>query len=152
MRKIIKISFALVLIAALLCPGALAASYSARVLSRSMNVYSSSKEQLGTLDQGTNITVTAISGDWVRFSYRGNSYYAKLKDVIFNKRIPATSTKKTPIRFVTKASYKANTYYKATLAAGTSMYVVGLNGNNALVTNASGSALGYVKLSALKKN
>lgn len=152
MRKTLKVFLALLLIAVLLCPGALAASYSAKVLTSSMTLYSSSKESLGTLSQGTSFTVTAISGDWARITYRGNTYYAKLKDIIFSKRIAAVSTKKTSIRFVTKASYKANTYYKANLAAGTSLYVVGLNGSNALVSNASGSALGYVSLSALKKS
>lgn len=152
MRRFFRSLAALILLAALFSPAALAASYSAKVLSESMTVYSSSKEKLGTLKQGTSITITAISGDWARLSYRGNSYYAQMKDIIFSKRISAVSTQKTAIRFVTKASYKANTCYKATLAAGVQVYVVGLNGDQALVSNASGSALGYVKRSALKKN
>lgn len=151
MRRFLKTLLVLALLAALLCPCALAASYSAKVLTVSMDVYSSNKEKLGTLKQGTAVTVTAISGDWARISYRGNSYYARMKDIIFSKRIAAISTKKTAIRFVTKASYKENTAYKATLASGTPVYVVGLNGSQALVTNASGSVLGYVKRSALKK-
>ena len=152
MRRFFRITIALMLIAAILCPGALAASYSAKVLMPSMTVYSSSKEAMGTLRQGTAIKVTAISGDWARISYRGNAYYAQMKDIIFNTRIAAVSTRDTSIRFVTKASYKANTYYKATLAAGTPVYVVGLNGDNALIANKSGSVLGYVKKSALRKN
>lgn len=151
MRRFLKILLSLALLAALFCPCALAANYSAKVLSSSMDVYSSNKEKLGALKQGTAVTVTAISGDWARISYRGNSYYARMKDIIFNNRIAAISTQKTSIRFVTKASYAANTCYKATLAAGTPIYVVGLNGKQALVTNASGSILGYVKRSALKK-
>ena len=53
--------------------------------------------------------------------------------------------------FVTRASYSANQYYSATLAAGTGVYVAGKKGDYALITNASGSAIGYVKLSALNK-
>lgn len=152
MRRFFRIAIALALIAAILCPGALAASYGAKVLMPSMTLYSSSKETMGTLRQGTAIKVTAISGDWARVSYQGNTYYARMKDIIFNKRIAAVSTRDTSIRFVTKASYKANTYYKATLAAGTPVYVVGLNGDSALIANKSGSVLGYVKKSALRKN
>ena len=150
MRKIIKTVLALALIAAMLCPAALAASYGAKVLVNEMTVYSSAKEAAGSLKQGTSIKVTDMSGEWVRISYKGKTGYAKLEDICFNNGIKAVATKDTAIRFVTKESYSENTYYKATLAAGTGVYVVGKRGAYALVSNGS-DALGYVKLSALEK-
>lgn len=151
MRRAIRTMLIFALIAAMCCSSALAASYGAKVLSSSMTIYSGSKEEMGTLKQGTSIRVTAMSGSWARISYKNRTYYAQLKDIIFNSRIKAVSTKKTTIRFVTKQSYKANTYYKATLAAGTPVYVAGFNGDTLLISNASGSVLGYVKRSAVKK-
>jgi len=151
MRKMFKTIIALALIAVMLCSGAMAASYGAKVLSTSMGVYNASKDMIGSLDQGTSIKVTAVSGNWARISYKGNVGYAQLKDIIFNNRIKAVSTKDTAIRFVTKASYSENTYYKATLAANTGVYVVGKRGSYALISNAEGTALGYVKASALRK-
>ena len=150
MRKIIKIALALALVLATLCSSALAASYGAKVLVNEMAVYTSAKEVAGSLKQGASIKVTAMSGEWVRISYKGKTGYAKLEDICFNSGIKAVATKDTGIRFVTKESYGENTYYKATLAAGTGVYVVGKKGNYALVSNGA-DALGYVKLSALDK-
>ena len=42
--------------------------------------------------------------------------------------------------------------YRATLAAGTKVYVVGMAEGRLLVTNDTDSALGYVSASALVKN
>lgn len=151
MRKTIKTIIAAALIAVMLCSSAMAASYGAKVLSTSMGVYNAGKQMIGSLDQGTSIKVTAVSGSWARISYRGATGYAKLKDIIFNKRVKAVSTQDTAIRFVTRASYGDNTYYKATLAANTGVYVVGKRGSYALISNAEGNALGYVKASALRK-
>ena len=75
MRKIIKTVLALALILATLCSSALAASYGAKVLVNNMSVYNSEKEVAGSLDQGTSIKVTAMSGDWVRISYKGKTGY-----------------------------------------------------------------------------
>ena len=144
----------LTLAVALLCGSALAASYGAKVLVPSMKVYGSSDGsavELGALKQGTSITVKAVSGDWARISYKGRTLYAKLDDIIFNKHVKAVASRDTSIRFVTKESYAQNTYYSATLSAGTSVYVVGKSGDKLLVTNASDSALGYVDASALSK-
>lgn len=152
MRRFLKIAAVIALTAAMLCSGALAATYGAKVLMPSMSLYNSSKKVVGELDQGASIKVTAMSGDWARITYKGKTYYSKLKNIIFNTRVKAVSTKDTPIRFATKASYAKGTYYKATLAAGTVVYVKGFNGDQLLVSNDSGSALGYVKRSALRKN
>ena len=158
MRKSVLFARRLLVLAlavALLCGSAMAASYGAKVLVPSMTVYGNSDGNataLGSLKQGTSITVKAVSGDWARISYKGRTLYAKLDDIIFNKHVKAVSNRDTAIKFVTKESYAKNTYYSATLSAGTTVYVVGKNGDQLLVTNASDSALGYVNASALSKN
>ncbi len=146
---------ALLLICALLASGALAASYKARVLTSSMTVYAGKKTSsrvLGSLKRDTKFTVTAISGDWARVSYKGRTGYARMRNIRFDKRIPAVALRDTALVFGTKESMKRGVYYRATLAAGTQVYAVGMAEGKLLVTNASGSALGYVKKSAMEKN
>jgi len=154
MRRIIRSVFIVALVAAMLSCSALAASYSAKVLTASMAVYGYSngkKAQIGTLNQGTAFTVTEMSGDWAKITYRGKTGYAKLENIIFDKRIKAIATRDTALKFITKESYARGVYYTATLAAGTKVYAAGFKGDQMLITNASGSALGYVKKSALAK-
>lgn len=154
MRKMMKAVLALTLIAVMLCGSALAATYGAKVLVGSMPVYGysgGSKVALGALGRGTSFKVKAISGEWAMISYKGKTGYAKLEDMIFNSSIKAVSKRDCAIKFVTKSSYGQNTYYTATLAANTPVYVVGKDGSNALIANANRTALGYVKFSALTK-
>ena len=149
--KCMKALAAALLIVVMLCGSAMAATMGAKVFSSSMAVYNSGKKKIGKLGQGTSISVTAISGDWAKISYRGRTGYAKLKDIIFNSRIKMVSTKATPIRFITKNSYKKNTYYTGTLSKGVTLYVAGINGNNYLFFDGSGSVMGYVAKSAVQK-
>ena len=140
--------FALLL---LLCGSALAASYGAKVLPSAMRVYSGSKQTIGALKQGTKVTVTGVSGSWAKLRYKGRTCYAHLKDLMFNKRVKAVATRDTHIKFVTRDSYRQSKYYDGTLTAGTQVYVAGKKGSSALITNAQGSAIGYVSSSALRK-
>ena len=149
--KCLKALAAALLIAAMLCGSALAASMGAKVVSPSMAVYNSRKQQVGTLSMGTSLKVTAYSGKWAKISYKGNKYYAKLKDIAFDDRIKAVSIKSTPIQFVTKSSYKRNVYYTATLSAGVTLYVAGISGSNFLFFDESGTVMGYVSKSAVRK-
>lgn len=151
MRKMFKSIVILALVAVMLCSSAMAASYGAKVLTNTMTVYNSSKQTAGALVRGTSFKVKAISGDWAKISYNGRTGYAHLSSIIFDNKVKCVSTRDTDIRFVTRASWARNQYYTATLAAGTTIYVVGKKGSEALVSNASGSAIGYVKLSALTK-
>ena len=146
-----KAAIAVVMIAVMLCGSAMAATMGAKVLMPSMAVYNSGKQQIGTLRQGTSFSVTAISGDWARISYRGYTGYAQLKDIVFDSRIKAVSTKSTQIRFITKSSYKRSIYYTGTLAAGVTLYVAGINGSDFLFFDESGSVMGYVAKSAMRR-
>ena len=151
MRKMFKSIVVLALVAVMLCSSAMAASYGAKVLTNTMTVYNSSKQSIGALTQGTSFTVKAVSGDWAKISYKGKTGYASLSNIIFNNKVKAVANQDTAIKFVTRESYANNQYYSATLGAGTGVYVVGKKGTFALISNASGSAIGYVKLSALTK-
>ena len=145
---------AIALIAAMLSCSALAANYGAKVLTSSMAVYGYSngkKVQQGMLSQGTSFKVTEMSGNWAKISYKGKTGYAKLENIIFDKRIKAVANRDTALKFITRESYARGVYYTATLAAGTKVYAAGFKGDQMLITNASGSALGYVKKSALTK-
>ena len=155
MRRGLRRLCAALLMLALLGGGALAASYGAQVLPSSMPVYaakSTSSAKLGTLKQGTGFTVTAISGDWARISFGKRTGYARMRHIIFDKHIAAVAVKDTKLTFWTKESQKRGVHYRATLAAGTKVYVVGMAEGRLLVTNKSDSALGYVSASALVKN
>ena len=151
--KYLKAVAAAVLIAAMLCGSAMAASMGAKVFSSSMPVYksNSTRTRIGTLSKGTSFKVTKISGDWARISYKGKTGYAKMSDIVFNKRYKAVSTKSTPIRFMTKKSYKKHTYYTGTLSAGVTLYVAGVHGDYYLFYDKSGSTVGLVRKSAVRR-
>ena len=151
--KYFKAIAAAVLIAVMLCGSAMAASQSAKVLTSSMTVYqsNSTSTRIGALKHGTSFKVTDVSGGWAKISYKGKTGYAKLSDIVFNKRIKVVSTKSTPIKFITKQSYKKRTYYTGTLTAGVTLYVAGVNGSYYLFYDQSGSTMGYVKKSAVRK-
>lgn len=155
MRKVSRMIVALAMALMLLTGSAMAATYSAKVLADSMDVYGVSngeRVKLGSLKQGTSFKVTKISGDWARISYKDHTGYAKVGDMIFSNRIKAVAVKDASLKFVTKESFKQRVYYKATLAAGTGVYVVGKRDDKLLISNGRGTALGYVDASALVKN
>ena len=155
MRRCLRRMLIALLMLALLGGSALAASYGAQVLPSSMPIYaakSTSSAKLGSLSQGTSFTVTSITGDWARISYKNRTGYARMRHILFDKHISAVAVKDTKLTFWTKTSQKRGVHYRATLAAGTKVYVVGMAEGRLLVTNASASALGYVSASALVKN
>ena len=151
--KYLKAMAAAVLIVAMLCGSAMAASLGAKVFSSSMAVYKSAStgSRIGALGRGTSFKVTSISGSWAKISYKGKTGYAKMKDIVFNKHIKAVSTKSTPIKFMTKKSYRKGTYYTGTLSAGVTLYVAGVHGDYYLFYDESGSTMGYVKKSAVRR-
>lgn len=155
MRRCLRRMLIALLMLALLGGSALAASYGAQVLPSSMPIYaakSTSSAKLGSLSQGTSFTVTSITGDWARISYKNRTGYARMRHILFDKHISAVAVKDTKLTFWTKTSQKRGVHYRATLAAGTKVYVVGMAEGRLLVTNDTDSALGYVSASALVKN
>ena len=155
MRRCLRRMLIALLMLALLGGSALAASYGAQVLPSSMPIYaakSTSSAKLGSLSQGTSFTVTSITGDWARISYKNRTGYARMRHILFDKHISAVAVKDTKLTFWTKTSQKRGVHYRATLAAGTKVYVVGMAEGRLLITNDTDSALGYVSASALVKN
>lgn len=150
-RQILKAAVALVLIGVLVCGSALAAGMSAKVFSPSMAIYNKKGgTRFAALRRGTSFTVTAISGDWAKISYKGHSGYAKLKDIVFDSRVKAVTTRASSIKFVTKSSYKKGTYYTGTLAKGVTIYLAGMSGDSYLFFNKNGNAVGVVSKSAVR--
>ena len=149
-----KIFVALVLAIVLLSSSALAATYSAKVLTSKMRVYakpSVSEKYLGSLERGDEFTVLAISGDWALVRKGTRIGYARLQDIIFDKAIRGEVTKDTTIYYATKASFKEGVYYKATARAGLKVKVVGIRDDYLLLINDDGTALAYIKASRVKK-
>lgn len=153
MRRIRRLIAVLLVLAVLPC-SALAASYKAKVFSSSMKVYftaSKSSAVVDRLDRGDRFYVKKISGDWAQISYGGESGYARMTDIIFDKKIKAKAVKNVSFVFCTRESRERNVSYRAKLAKGTTVYVVGMGGGKLLFTNASGNAWGTVSESALRK-
>lgn len=153
MMKTVKMMISVLLIAVMLCGGAMAASYKANVVTNSMTVYNAEKEKIGSLPQGTAFTVKAISkdGNWAKISYKGKTGIASMKNIMFEKRIKVIAQKNTSMDFVTKASYKMKIAFKATIEKGTAVYAVGYHNGYLLVENSTGNGLGIVKASNFKK-
>lgn len=151
MRKTIKRILAALLLITMLGTSAMATSYKATVIKAAMKVYNKNKKYVGTLGRGKRITVTGFNGKWIRFKYKKTTAYAHLRDVMFDKRIKAVTTKDVSFSFVTKKSWKQSKYYKGTLIAGSTVYICGKKGTKYLVTNDKKSAYGYISRSAVQK-
>lgn len=126
---------------------ALAATYSAKVLTSSMDVYFSpdtAAVPAGSLAQGTSFTVHAINGEWAYISYRGHTGYAEMKNIMFDDVLSGYTVRDTNLLFITRESYSRRISYRGRLAAGTRIYVRGVSHGLLLVTNASGTVLGFV--------
>lgn len=154
MRKgmILRAMVALVLALTLLSGSAMAASRGAKVYTASMTVYrSAGKGRIGVLPRGTSVSVKSVSGSWAKITYRGKTCYARVKNLAFNSHVKAVTTESSSIKFITKSSYKKRTYYTGTLAAGITIYLAGESGGNYLFYSEDGSAMGYVRKSAVQK-
>ena len=150
--KVLKMMISALLIAVMLCSGAMAA-YKANVITSSMAVYNASKDYVGALPFGTAFEVEEISsnGNWAKINYKGHVGYASMQNILFQNRIKAVCTEDASMRFVTESSYKLNLAFNATVAKGTTVYVVGYYNGYLLIENASGNGLGVVKASCFKK-
>ena len=153
MMKTFKMMISALLILVMLCGCAMAASYKANVFADSMKVYNASKEVVGSLPMGTEFTVKAFSKDhnWALISYKGKIGAASMKNIMFQDGIKAVCYKETAMTFVTKASFAEKTAYKAKVALGTVVNVVGYYDGCFLVANETGNSLGIVNANCFKK-
>ena len=139
-------------------PAALAeSSFQAVVAVESMAVYSQaeSHDYLGALPKGTQVTVEAYSDGVALINYRGYCGLARVKDMkaVAQAAAPAAKSETTlskPVIAVrdTRIYKKASTRSRyITVAAGTSMTLLAVNGNCAKVER--GGAVGYTAYSHL---
>lgn len=151
--KAIKMMVATLLIAVMICGGAMAAAYKANVITSSMEVYNAKKEYIGMLPRGTELYVTKLSsdGNWARIYYKGHVGYTSTQNIIFQDIIKAVCYRNTEMTFVTKSSFKNHQAYKAAVAMGTLVNVVGHFDGNLLIASDSGNALGIVPMNCFKK-
>lgn len=146
-RRALRILLACALVAALMASSALAASYSATVNTKT-KIYKSPKRSssAGTVAKNTKVTLKASSGGWGKITYKGKTAYIPIKYLTLSDPIKAYVTVKSTV-------YKnAGSKKLGTLSVGQTVYVIGLSGKYARVSNSSGSALGYVKAANLSKN
>lgn len=145
--RILRIAMACLLMAALMVPTALAASYSV-TLNATTKVYKApSKSAVSAkLAKSTKVTLKAVSGGWGKISYKGKTAYIPIRYLTLAKPIKAYVTAKSTV-------YKKPGSRKlGTLAVGQVVYVVGVNGKYARVNDSSGTLAGYVRAASLSRN
>ena len=142
-----RVVLACVLLCALTATGALAASYSAKI-NTATKVYKAPQKSSRSTSAPKNLKVTlkATSGGWGFISYKNYTAYIPMKYL----------TLTTPIKgYVT---VKATLYKKpgskkvSSLSVGQTVYVIGVNGKYARVSDKNGSPMGYVKAACLSRS
>ena len=160
-QKIICVGMIALLALAALSP-AMAESVKAKVTSSSAKVYrkaSSSSEHV-SMKKGTQVTVTAVKGEWAQVKLGGKTGYMPTRYLgKVSSSSKSSSGKKAANR--TAAYVSKNTYIyksasassaKRSIGANTKVYVVGKSGSYYKVQNSSGSATGYLRTNCVSKN
>lgn len=146
-RQILRVALACALVAALMASNALAASYSATVNAKTKVYKAPQKSSSSTsVAKNTKVTLKATSGGWGKISYKNKTAYIPIKYLTLTEPIKAyVSVKSTLYK-------KPGSKKLSTLAVGQVVYVIGVNGKYARVSNNAGSTMGYVKAANLSKN
>lgn len=149
--KLLAALLALIVPAAL--PAALAAGVQAVVSVESMNVYApkSPYALLGALPKGTEVTVTAKSGDAVMISYNGNSGIARASELKQAETAAAAESGRAMVanrdsRVYSRASTESS---YAGIAAGEAVTLLAVNGKCAKVKR--DGKVGYMAASHLSE-
>lgn len=158
-RRIRKIMSALLIAALVLAMvPAMAESVKAKVSSSSAKIYrsASSSSDHVKMKKGTEVTVTAVKGDWAKVKVSGKTGYMPTK---YLSKASSSSGKKSSSRTAAYVSKDTYVYKKASSSSGkksvgvnTKVYVVSTNDGWCKVENSSGSASGYIKSSCLSKS
>lgn len=148
--RMFKKVVALVLLVSLFSVTAMA-EFDAFVLNSKMKVYfapSTKSEKLGSLPQGTEVSVEAASGEWALINYNGYKGFAKIEDMVSEDPVATRKTSsKTAIYYITRDDL---TPRWNTIPSGTTVYVRGMKGKYVLVSNKDFTILGYVPAKNLK--
>jgi len=149
-RKLFIRTLAFVLLICIAVPTvALAASYNAKVYTKTMNVYekaSSSSKKLGTLKEGDKFKVTQESSGWVKINYGGKEGWCLKKCIksLSHDKTMYTNKKAYVYKTASTSSTKLDT-----LSIDYPLYIVGESGSYYLVDDYKGKFTGYVLKSSL---
>lgn len=146
-RRGARVLLAWLLMTALLMPGALAASYSARV-NAATKLYTEPQKtsKAGKVAKNAKVTLVAASNGWGQIEYKGRTAYIPIKYLTLSTPIKAYVAVKSTVYS------KPGSGKRSTLSAGKTVYVIGLNGKYARISSKSGSAQGYVKAANLSRS
>ena len=146
-RRILRVAVACVVMTVLLASAALAASYSATINAKTKVYKAPQKSSSATkVAKNTKVTLKATSGGWGQISYKGRTGYIPIKYLTLTNPIKSYVAVKSTL-------YKKPGSKKlSTLSVGQVVYVIGVNGKYARVSNNAGDTMGYVKAANLSKN
>lgn len=136
---------------------AMAESVKARVSSSSAKIYKSASSSSAhvKMKKGTQVTVTAVKGNWAKVKVSGKTGYMPVKYLTKASSSSSQKPSKRTVGYINKSTYvyrKASTSSsKRAVSVNTKVYVVGQSGSYYKVQNSSGSATGYVKASCVSK-
>ena len=137
--------FVLVLVVMMLSVSAMA-EFSAAVFCPEMKVYfgpSTGSEQIGALRMGTTVTVEASSGDWARINYRGYVGFARIEDLMSLEPVQARTNHMSAILYITPNNLSPRW---GTLDRNTTVYVRGMKGDLALISDKDMTVLAYIPM------
>lgn len=141
----LRVLFLLILALALAAPSALATA-SVHINART-EVYQlpSTSSRHVTAPSGLKVTLTSASNGWGKVTYKRYTAYIPLKYLTLNNPIKAYTRKQVTLFEGPGSSALGH------VAAGKTVYVVGMEDDYARVTNRSGSITGYIKASLLTR-
>ena len=137
---------------------AMAQSVKARVSSSSAKIYKSASSSSAhvKMKKGTQVTVTAVKGNWAKVKVSGKTGYMPVK--YLSKGTSSSSSGfsvKRTAAYISKNTYvyrkASSSSSKRSISTNTKVYVVGKSGGYYKVQNKSGSATGYVKVGCVSK-
>ena len=131
---------------AIFASSALAASVAVKV-NKKTKVYktASTSAKSVTVPKNLDVTLKAVSNGWGRITYKGHTAYIPMKYLTLKNPVKAYAAKKATL-------YRsAGSDSIGTVSKGAVVYIVGVNGSYARVTNKAGTSSGYIKASCLSK-
>jgi len=143
MRKWMSAILMALILATVIAPAAMAASYTAYI-NKDTKVYqkASSSSRSLKIKKGTKCEMTAINGDWARVERDGVTAYIKVDYLDIADRIKGYANRDTKV-------YKRASSSSASLNVdvNTEVYVVGASGNYWKVETKNGKTTAYIKMS-----
>ena len=144
-RRILTRIMTALLAMLMLCPAASAAVFKAKIASSSAQVYKNPSENSASVKglKNLTVTVTAQKDGWAQIQYRGRTGYIQIRDLDLTRRITAYTSGETKVYRSVGGSEMG------VLKKGTTVYVIGMDGDYCRVQNASRSVTGYIAAAQL---